>query len=162
MLRLPKVLLGVLFLALFTTFAMAQDLGEGKKDNKPDKKVSKIIRLKPTAVSPEATGIIRVDFAMAKQGDPKQTFELVGVNLNKNSSYKLFIDGMEITARDAKAGKGETEAVIVVEFSSKMKDGGKGGVNGGLPAQIDPVTNIKHVEIRDVNNQIILVGDFSE
>jgi hypothetical protein len=163
MLRLRKVLLGMLFLTLFTSFAMAQDVETGKKGTKPEKKISKTIRLRPTALSPDATGIIRIDFSTPKEGDPKQSFELIGVNLNKNNSYKLFIDGNEITARDAKVGKGETEAVIIVEFSSKMKEGNKnGGITGGLPTQINPVTNIKHVEIRDANNQIVLVGDFVE
>ena len=163
MLRLHKALLAVFCLVICATMAIAQDLGEGKKDNKDDKKVAKIIRLIPTALAPNATGIIRIEFSAKKEGDPQQQFELIGVNLGKGNGYKIVIDGNEVTSREAKAGKGQAEAVVIVEFSSKKKEGGKkGGFGDGLPAALDPVTKIKHVEVRDANNQVILIGDFSE
>lgn len=162
MLRLKKALLSIFCLALFANLALAQDLGEGKKDPKEPKQVSKIIRLKPVSAS-DATGFVKVVFAMKKEGDPIQQFELITVNLSNKSTYKLFVDGMEITSREAKAAKGEGEPVFTIEFSSKNKDGGKkGGSANGLPASLDPITKIRHIEVRDLNNQVILAGDFTE
>lgn len=162
MLRLPKSILVIVCLVIFSSFAMAQDLAE-KKD-KPEKEVNKIIRLKPTAMAPDATGIIRISFKTPKEGEAKQSFELIGVNVLKDNSYRLFVDGNEITSREAKVNKTEKEAVFVIEFSSKKakEDSKKGGFSSGIPAQLDPVTNIRRVEIRDANNQVVLVGEFTE
>lgn len=163
MLNLRRSLLVMICLAMFASFSFAQELGEGKKDEKEPKQLGKIIRLKPTAIAPEATGIVRISFSNKKEGEPIQSFEIITVNVNDKNNYRLFVDGNEVTSREAKAGKNEVEAVFVIEFSSKKKDGGKkGGAAQGLPAALDPVTNIRHIEVRDVNNQIILVGDFSE
>lgn len=162
MLRLPKTILAIVCLVIFSSFAIAQTPVE-KKD-KPEKEVNKIIRLKPTAMAPDATGIIRISFKTPKEGEAKQSFELIGVNVLKDNSYRLFVDGNEITSREAKVNKTEREAVFVIEFSSKKdkEDSKKGGFSSGIPAQIDPVTNIRHVEIRDANNQVVLVGEFTE
>ncbi|MBK7995161.1 MAG: hypothetical protein IPK14_17780 [Blastocatellia bacterium] len=162
MLRLPKSILVMVCLVIFSSFAMAQDLAE-KKD-KPEKEVNKIIRLKPTAMAPDATGIIRISFKTPKEGEAKQSFELIGVNVLKDNNYRLFVDGNEITSREAKVNKTEREAVFVIEFTSKKdkEDSKKGGFSSGIPAQLDPVTNIRRVEIRDTNNQVVLVGEFTE
>lgn len=162
MLRLSKTMLAIVCLVIFNSFAIAQTPVE-KKD-KPEKEVNKIVRLKPTAMAPDATGIIRISFKTPKEGEAKQSFELIGVNVLKDNSYRLFVDGNEITSREAKVNKTEREAVFVIEFSSKKdkEDSKKGGFSTGIPAQLDPVTNIRRVEIRDANNQVVLVGEFTE
>jgi len=163
MLRLHKALLAMVCLMVFTSLTFAQNLDANKKEEKDPKQISKIIRLKPTSISPEATGIVSISFSMKKEGDPVQQFEVITVNLNNKDNYRLFVDGTEITSREARTVKGETEAFFVIEFSSKKKDGGKkGGSADGLPASLDPVTKVRHIEIRDINNQIMLVGDFAE
>lgn len=163
MLNLRRSLLVMICLAMFASFSFAQELGEGKKEEKEPKQVGKIIRLKPTSMAPDATGIVRISFSSKKEGEAIQSFEVITVNVNNKDNYRLFVDGTEITSREAKAGKGEEEAFFVIEFSSKKKDGGKkGGAAQGLPTTLDPVTKIRHIEVRDINNQVILVGDFPE
>ena len=163
MLRLHKALLAMICLMVFTTLTFAQGLGEEKKEGKEPKQVSKIIRLKPTGMSPEATGIVRISFTMKKEGEASQQFELITVNLNDRDNYRLFVDGTEVTSREARAIKGNAEAFFVIEFSNKKKEAGKkGGSADGLPTSLDPVTKIRHIEVRDMNSQVILVGDFAE
>ncbi|KAF0247743.1 MAG: hypothetical protein FD167_2864 [bacterium] len=148
MLRLHKALLAMICLVVFTGLTFAQGLGEDKKDGKEPKQVSKLIRLKPTGMSPEATGIVRVSFARKKEGDPIQQFELITVNLNDRDNYRLFVDGTEVTSREARASKGNAEAFFIIEFSSKKKEGGKkGGSADGLPISLDPVTKVRHIEV---------------
>lgn len=163
MLHLRRTFLAMVCLVLFTSFSFAQDLGQDKKEEKEPKQISRIIRLKPTGVAPEATGIVRISYVNKKEGEPSQNFEVITVNVNNKDNYKLFVDGVELTSREAKAGKGDTEAFFVIEFSNKKKEGGKkGGSADGLPTSLDPVTKVKRVEIRDLNNQVILTGDFPE
>ncbi|MBI4852189.1 MAG: hypothetical protein HY819_10370 [Acidobacteria bacterium] len=163
MLHLKKAVFAMVCLLMLTSLTFAQDLAQDKKNDKEPKQIGKIIRLKPTSISPEATAIVRVSFSNKKEGDPIQNFEIITVNVNNKDNYRLFVDGVEITSREAKAGKNDLEASFVIEFSSKAKDGGKkGGAAQGLPASLDPVTKIRHIEIRDTNNQVILTGDFAE
>lgn len=152
----------LLVLLVSIVAVMGQNASAGAKKDKEDKSVQKIIRLQPTTLAPNSTAIARLTAKMSKKtGMLEQSFDLTVVNLDKGQNYSLFVDGSNVTSREARLGKMDTEAFLEFEFNNReKKEGKKGGPPQGLPSQLDPVTNVHHIEVRDANNQIMLMGDF--
>ncbi len=79
----------------------------------------------------------------------KQEFSFAAYRLNVRSNYKLVVDG-NVVASDASASLGSLRFV----FSA---DVGRLALTGPLT----PVTNIRHVELRDAIDRIVLEGNFA-
>ncbi|HET9531598.1 MAG TPA: S8 family serine peptidase, partial [Blastocatellia bacterium] len=80
----------------------------------------------------------------------KQEFEVEASGLSVRSSYRVMVDGVEV-ARTTTNSLG----YFKLEFSNEP---------GHLPlaGPLNPVTNIKHVELRDSEDRIVLQGDFGQ
>ncbi|MEW6125982.1 MAG: S8 family serine peptidase [Acidobacteriota bacterium] len=98
---------------------------------------------------PEAKGRASIIFS-----DARQIFRLEAYNLSVRTSYKLFIDGKDLTLESPQAERSVTPlGTIRYEFSTEP-----GKV--ALPASLNPVSNIHHIEVRDASGGIlILQGD---
>jgi hypothetical protein len=141
----------LLLICLTTVMTMAQGNGNG---NKP---IKQIIHLQPGTTAPMATGIAKI--TLKSNGNAIQRFQVVGANLTKGMSYTLVVDGNVIATSAADTDE-DTSAAVEFIFSKKTKGGSV--KNNNLPAVLDPVTKIKHVELRDANNGVVLSGDFSQ
>ncbi|HSO75824.1 MAG TPA: S8 family serine peptidase [Blastocatellia bacterium] len=78
-----------------------------------------------------------------------QEFSVAAYRLNVRSSYKLVVDG-NLVASDASANLGSLRFV----FST---DAGRLPLAGPL----NPVTNIRHIELRDALERVVLEGKFA-
>jgi subtilisin family serine protease len=78
----------------------------------------------------------------------KQEFEVELSGLTVRSSYRLIVDGVEVASADT-----NSLGSLKLEFSTEP---------GHLPltGPLNPVTRIKHVEVRDSIDRIVLQGDF--
>jgi hypothetical protein len=79
----------------------------------------------------------------------RQEFTFAAYRLSVRTGYKLVVDGTEV-ASDASASLGSLRFV----FST---DEGRSPLAGPL----HPVTNIRHVELRDALDRVVLEGDFA-
>lgn len=83
-------------------------------------------------------------------GGSKQTFEVTASGLSPRLFYRLVVDGVEVAQGRPANSLGD----IKFQFSTEP---------GFLPltGRLNPVTNIKHIELRDAATaRLILVGDF--
>lgn len=128
--------------------------GNGNSGN-----INKIIKLQATTIEPNANGIAKIMFKT--KGNAMQKFQVVGANLKNATKYDLFVDNQFIISEMSMTPSNDNNGAFEIMFSKKSK-GNSGHGNGqmSLPASLDPVTKIKHVEIRS-NNQVVLAGDFT-
>jgi hypothetical protein len=132
-----------------------ETLGSGKA-NKP---VKKLIHLEAGAIEPKANGIAKI--LSKTKGKAKQDFMVVGSNLKESATYTLFVDGVEIESAVAEPeqGEGKGAGAVVFHYSNKAKPGNDEGIQP-LPAELDPITDIRVVEIRDEGGAVVLSGEF--
>jgi hypothetical protein len=136
------------------------------------KNVHKLIHLDAGTAEPKAQGIAKISAKM-KIKKPKQDFQVVGANLKISDTYDLFVDGVKVASQAARAEQGDEDmdtaevtqqsgGAVEFLFSSKAhtEDSGTGGPLP-LPASLDPVTNIKKVEIKNAAGDVVLSGEFS-
>ena len=157
-----KLLMSLCFsLVLLVGAGYGQRIKAQGKSNKP---VKKLIHLQASALAPNATGIAKI---MAKsKGKSKQDFMVVGANLTAGSTYLLFVDGIQIDSKVAEPEQGENDdtggaAAVVFHYSSKVHAGDDDdeGIQP-LPDSLNPVTDIKLVEIKDASGGTLLSGMF--
>ena len=156
--RLRLLLSSCLAVALLTSGVMAGQMTTAGND-KGNKPFKKIIHLAASSVEPRANGIAKV---MAKtKGKAKQEFQVVGSNLKASTTYRLFVNGVEIDSQTAESeGEGEPNAAVEFHYSSKAKEGNSEGLEP-LPAALNPVTGIRRVELKDASGAVALSGEFS-
>lgn len=112
--------------------------------------VEKRANLVSTGVLPQANGEARVEVE-----PERQEFEVRADGLTPGVAYQIIVDGVSVGARTAQSDS-DNQGFFRVKFRSD----GSGGGDLPLPASIMPVTNIKHVELRDPSGQVVLQGDF--
>jgi hypothetical protein len=110
--------------------------------------VEKKANLVSTGVLPQANGEAKVEVE-----PERQEFEVRADGLTPGVAYQIIVDGVSIGARTAQSDS-DNQGYFRVKFRSD----GSGDLP--LPASIMPVTNIKHVELRDPAGQVVLQGDF--
>lgn len=109
------------------------------------------IHLTATGVEPQAVGL--AEFSIT---GTEQEFEIEASGLSVSSGYKVIVDGTLIIN-----GAGDSRAVtnnfggFKIEFSTRA-----GGNHVQIPASLLPVQNIRHVEVRDALDRVVLQGDF--
>ena len=109
--------------------------------------------LRPTGVEPAAMGEAEITVTSAEQ-----EFEIDVVGLMARRAYKIIVDGnLVLDGPTANNGRGTSSAFgnLKIEFSTRPS-----GNDAPLPAALNPVTGIKHVEVRDASDRIVLQGDF--
>lgn len=79
----------------------------------------------------------------------RQEFTVEAHMLSVRTTYKLIVDG-NVLASDASANLGSLSFAFVTEPG-----------RAPLPPAIEPVTKIRHLELRDSLDRIVLQGDFS-
>ena len=94
--------------------------------------------LTATGVIPQAKGKARAE--IESEGEQ---LRVEGDNLVSGAAYQVFADGIAIGTATAQSG------YFRLELSG-----------GALPAAIRPVTNIRHIEVRNTTGQVVLQGDF--
>ncbi len=102
--------------------------------------------LRPTGVEPAAMGEAEISVTSSEQ-----EFEVDIVGLAARNRYSIFVDGNVVLSERESSAFGN----LKVEFSTTPSDN-----HEPLPAVLNPVTGIKHVEIRDNSNRVVLQGDF--
>jgi hypothetical protein len=126
------------------------------------KKVKKLIHLTASQVDPGANGIAKI--MLKTKGNAIQRFQLVGANLKAGTAYALVVDGTSIATKTADSEQGDADpsggAVEFIYFKDAEGDSEDG--SEPLPAALDLVTNIKHVELQDDKKQVVLSGDFPQ
>jgi hypothetical protein len=98
---------------------------------------------------PEAKGFASIIFS-----DVRQVFRLEAYNLSVRTTYKLFIDGKDISLESPHAQQSVSPlGSIRFEFSTEP---GK----TPLPPSLNAVANIHHIEVRNTSGQIVILqGD---
>lgn len=101
------------------------------------------------AALPEAKGFAAIIFS-----DLRQVFRLEAYNLSVRTTYKLFIDGKDISLESPHAQQSVSPlGSIRFEFSTEP---GK----TPLPPSLNAVANIHHIEVRNTSGQIVILqGD---
>src|SRR5262249_34578812 len=132
-------------------------LGQG-----PPKKIKKLIHLDASQIDPNANGIAKV--FMKTKGNKIERFQLIGANLKVGATYTLVVDGSAIATKAVASDSGDPTtsggAVEFIYFKDDQGDAEEG--SEPLPARLDPVTNIRHVELQDDKKEVVLSGDFSQ
>ncbi|HKP13883.1 MAG TPA: S8 family serine peptidase, partial [Blastocatellia bacterium] len=114
------------------------------------------IGLSPTGVEPTAMGKAEVEVAGSEQ-----TFEVEAEQLMPYGKYKLVVDGNVIldgtvnSGPNAGAARASNFGAFKIEFSLPQKSD-----HLLLPAALNPVTNIRVVEIRDALDRVVLSNSF--
>ena len=137
--------------------------------NDKSKNINRIIHLEPPESAERgATGIAKIS-SKVKGKKPKQTFHVVGANLKIGSTYDLFVNGAKIASKKAAIDSDEAEepgeegAAVEFFFSSRAQGPSDVDDEEGqrpLPASLNPVTNIKKVELKDSTGKVVLTGEF--
>ena len=110
--------------------------------------VEKRAPLAPTGLLPQAGGKAHVELETKRE-----ELRIEAGGLTPGASYKIIADGISLGWAVARS-KTSQSAFLRVQLTS---DGPNGNV---LPPSLQPVINIKHIELRDSSDQIILQGDF--
>ncbi|MGA9771334.1 MAG: S8 family serine peptidase [Blastocatellia bacterium] len=107
------------------------------------------MNLIPTGIEPGATGKAEVFISSADQ-----EFEIEAQGLQPNTAYRLFVDGNLINTG--------TEAVAsnYGSFKIEFETSPSGHDHISLPSSLNPVTSIKLVEVRDVQDRIVMANTF--
>jgi len=105
--------------------------------------------LVPTGIEPTATGK-----AEAFISSSEQEFEIEAQGLQPNTAYRLVVDGNLIDT------KGEAVTSNYGSFKIEFETSPGGHDHISLPGTLNPVTNIKLVEVRDAADRIVLANTF--
>jgi hypothetical protein len=90
--------------------------------------------------------------------DDQQEFEIVARSLNVRTQCRLIVDGIDVTPEKFRSDSfGGLDLVLSTERTDD-DDSGKSTVR--LPAELYPVTKIKHVELLE-GNRVVLQGSFA-
>lgn len=114
------------------------------------------IGLLPTAVEPNATGKAEVSVSGSEQ-----QFEIETGQLQPRAAYKIVVNGIVIIDGPSTSDPNRARAVtsnfgtFKIEFSSTPSDN-----DLSLPAALNPVNNIKNVEVRDAQDRVVLANTF--
>ncbi len=144
----------------FISMAMAQNIDIAAKSAGEGRKV---IKLEAMGGEPDAGGVAKIEIRKGRKSRPPlQEFLVIGTKLQAGTTYTLIVDGNTIGSAVAEdSSRDKIQAGVEFKFSSRVKDpAAKMGDANPLPMALDPVTNIRHVELRDANNQVVVVGDF--
>ncbi len=108
------------------------------------------IDLQSTHVEPLANG--KAEFEI---NGTEQEFELEAIGLTVNHPYRIIVDGTQIIH----GGRATSNNFggLKIEFSTTPSSN-----HEQLPGSLNPVRNIRHVELRDSQDRIILQGDFGQ
>src|SRR5262249_47368785 len=109
------------------------------------------IRLIPTGSDPDADGRAQIASLTRHGSVIEQTFAVAVHRLAASTSFSLVVDGNQIATFTTNPGGGAT-----LRFSNHPH-----GHAQALPASLNPVTNIKLVEVRTGSGQVVLSGTFS-
>src|SRR6185369_11542848 len=110
----------------------------------------------PSGVEPTAMGKAEVEVAGSEQ-----TFEIEAEQLMPYGKYKLVVDGNVVidgtvnSGPNAGAARASNFGAFKIEFSLPQKSD-----HLLLPAALNPVTNIRVVEIRDALDRVVLSNSF--
>ncbi len=107
------------------------------------------MNLIPTGIEPTATGKAEVFIASSEQ-----EFEIEAQGLQPNTAYRLVVDGNLIDT------KGEAVTSNYGSFKVEFETSPSGSDHISLPGTLNPVTNIKLVEVRDAADRIVLANTF--
>lgn len=105
------------------------------------------VALLPTSIEPSASGRAEVTI----RGN-EQVFEVEASGLSARATYSLVVDGLQIRSGLIASAFGGLE----LEFSTEP-----GSDRFALPPELNPVSNIRHVELRDAEGRTVLRGDFA-
>ncbi len=114
------------------------------------------IALLPTGVEPAAVGKAEVEVIGAEQ-----KFEIEAGQLLPRAAYKIVVDGKVIvdgaSASDPNGARATTTnfGTFKIEFKTTPSSN-----DLPLPAALNPVTNIKKVEVRDSQDRVVLSNTF--
>lgn len=106
------------------------------------------IALLPTAVEPQAQGEAEVSVSGSEQ-----KFEIEAEQLTPRAAYKIVVDGNVIV--NAGRAAATNFGTFKIEFKTTPS-----GSDLPLPAVLNPVTNIKTVEVRDAQDRVVLSNTF--
>jgi subtilisin family serine protease len=101
--------------------------------------VSKEASLNPTSLFPDAKGKVKTNL-----DGSKEELEIEGNKLGDQANYSIIIDGF-LLATVTTDGSGSFKLKLTTD-------------DGTLPSQARPVSNIQHIEVRDMLNRVVLVG----
>ena len=114
------------------------------------------IALLPTSVEPQAQGKAEVSVTGSEQ-----KFEIEAGQLQPRAAYKIVVDGKVIvdgtSASDPNRARSTTTnfGTFKIEFKTTTSSN-----DLPLPAALNPVTNIKKVEVRDSQDRVVLSNTF--
>lgn len=114
------------------------------------------IALLPTGVEPTAHGKAEVSVT-----GTEQKFEVEAEQLQPRAAYKLVVDGNVIvdgtssTDPNRDRARSSNYGAFEIEFSNVASS-----EHPALPAALNPVTNIKRVEVRDAQDRVVLSNTF--
>jgi hypothetical protein len=112
--------------------------------------VEKEINFTNTGIDTNASGEAEIEVEKENGTIDEQKLKVKVENLDAATTFRIFVDNVEIaTFTTSNDGKAE------VVFSSKPK-----GSERTLPSAINPLTNVKVVDIRTMSGQILLTGTF--
>ena len=113
----------------------------------PGSDIDASVALTPTGIEPSAGGTTGVEILGAQQ-----EFAVEARGLSPRSAYKIVVDTNVFTdSRFQATNFGE----LKVEFATTPD-----AEHLALPPALFPVNNIKHVEVRDMSDRIVLQADF--
>jgi Subtilase family len=110
--------------------------------------VEKRAPLKPTGVLAQASGKAHVE---VEGGREELTIE--AARLTPGAVFRIFVDGIDLGLAVAQSVSSQS-AFLRVHLT---EDGSNGNA---LPPSLHSVMNVKHVELRDSSNRVVLEGDF--
>lgn len=151
-----------LLIQVVVVAGQVRTLGKDKPKN-----IKKIIHLHPPNPAEKgANGIAKIS-AKIKGKKPSQTFQVVGANLKPGTTYDLFVDGVKIASEIAAVDSdepGDDGASVEFFFSTKVKvpsdDDEEEEGHRPLPDSLQPVTEIKKVELKESSGLVVLTGEF--
>jgi hypothetical protein len=113
-----------------------------------DQFIMKRASLSSTGLLSKAAGKANV-FVSRKRED----LRVEGNSLTPGDTYIAFADGVNLGIRVAQTATTRSGFV-------RLRLTGDGANEYRIPATLKPLTNIKHIELRDSSNRVILQGDF--
>ncbi|HXG65830.1 MAG TPA: S8 family serine peptidase [Blastocatellia bacterium] len=100
--------------------------------------------LASTGIIPQAAGKANIFI-----GTHRQEIKVEGNRLMPGETYRVFADGIEIGTAAAQSATTKSGFLRIRLVGSEA-----------IPPSLRPLTNIRHIEVRDSSDQIILQGDF--
>jgi hypothetical protein len=102
--------------------------------------------LAPTGMLPQAGGKAQVEVE-----DRREALTIEADRLTPGAIYKVFADGMAVGFALAQSAAAQSGFVRIQLTNA----GGR-----ALPPALQPLIKVKHIEVRDSSDQVILQGDF--